>query len=807
MLRNYLKTAIRSLLRHRFFSAINVFGLSVAMSICMAIIMLVADQMSYDRYNTKSNRIFQVTTVGVDYHKDGQGQPNAASTMRLKQELLDNYTGVEKIVRIKRGFGNSWLEFENQNVNVPLAGFFADPEVFELFEYEFQYGDPSTALKEPYTVVLTRKAANKLFKEENPVGQTIKVGDLGTYTVTGVLKDTDKKSHIVFESLASMASVKSILNEKEYREEMDNWTNFWNGWTYILLEEGKSTKDIQSHLDKIFQQHIATIINPGVFKMKFDLQSLLEITPGPMMNNSIGPILPWLFVYFLGGLALVILLTSCFNFTNLSIARSLTRAREIGVRKVTGAMRWQIFAQFLIESLLVALVALILALGLTFLIKPMMLDLSFARIFRWDLQANYIVYGIFFTFAVVVGILAGLFPAVVLSGFQPVTVLKNLNNLKLFSKMGLRKVLLVSQFTLSLFFILTLIVIYNQLTLFVSQDHGFNMHNNILVRLNNTSHQELKTELSKYNNITSVSAASHVPAAGTSHGSGFKRKLDDPDWTEVGYFQVDENYLENMKVKLLAGSFFKEANGQSNKNFIVINQRAVRALHFNSEVDAINQEIILQHDSSRVTIIGVVKDYNHRDLFQAIGPMALMYDPERFSLLQVAYAGTYDNAVKTIEKAWSAVNPGLKADYKEVESEINQFYELFFGDVVKVIGFISVLAILISCLGLLGMATYATETRIKEISIRKVLGSSGTALVMLLSKGFLAMIAIAIALGVPAAYFANSLWLDRIAYHTTLDYTAISIGVLILILFAVLTVGSQTIRATFVNPVKNLKSE
>jgi putative ABC transport system permease protein len=806
MLRNYLKTALRNLVRHRFFSAINIFGLAVAMSICMGIIMLVADQMSYDRYNTKSDRIFQVTTVGTG-NQDGDGQLNSASTMRLKQELLEQYTGVEKIVRIKRGFGNGWLEFENQNVNVPLAGFFADPEIFEFFEYEFQYGDPATALKDPYTVVLTRKAANKHFKEENPLGQTIKVGELGTFTVTGVLKETEKKSHIVFEGLASMASVKSILKEADYRGEMDNWTNFWNGWTYVLLEEGKSSDDIQRHLDKIYQQHIGSITRPDVHKMKFGLLPLLDITPGAMLNNSIGPILPWLFVYFLGGLALVILLTSCFNFTNLSIARSLTRAREIGVRKVTGAMRWQILTQFLTESVLIAFIALIIALGLMYIIKPMILQLSFARIFRWDLQANYMVYGIFGVFAVTVGILAGLFPAVVLSGFQPVKVLKNLHNMKLFSRMALRKVLLVSQFTLSLFFILTLIVIYNQLTLFVNQDHGFNMRNNILVRLNNTSQQALKTELSKYNNITSVSAASHVPAAGTSYGRGFKRKMDEPDWTSLGFFLVDENYLENMNVKLLAGSSFNEANGESNKNFVIINQQAVKKFQFKSELDAINQEVIFQPDSSRKIIIGVVKDYNHRDLFQAIGPLALMYDPAEFNVVQVAYAGTYENAVKTIEKAWSVVNPGLKIDYKEVESEINQFYEIFFGDIVKVLGFIAILAILISCLGLLGMATYTTETRIKEISIRKILGSSGTALVLLLSKGFLTMVGLAVALGVPAAYFVNNIWLNLIAYRTSLDLSGISIGVCILILFGLLTIGSQTIRATFVKPVENLKGE
>ena len=807
MFKNYLTTAYRSLVRHRFFSAINIIGLAVAMSICMGIIMMVADQMSYDRFNSKADRIFRINTIEAENKGDFETE-NATSTLRLRQELEEKYTGFEKVVRIKRGFGNNWLELDGQDVNIPLTGFFADPEVFELFEYEFQYGDRATALKEPFSVVLTRKAANKLFKEENPVGQAVKMGKTRVYTVTGVLKETNHKTHIVFEGLASMSSVRGLYDkESDFQSEMENWTNFWNGWTYILLEKGKSTADIQQHLDKIYEEHIGSITNPGVFKMKFLLQSMLDITPGPLLNNSIGPLLPWIFVYFLGGLALIILLTSCFNFTNLSIARSLTRAREIGVRKVTGAARWQIFTQFLSESIVVALIALVIALGLMFIVKPMILQLNFARIFRWDLQANYIVYSIFIVFAMVVGILAGLFPAVVLSGFEPVKVLKGLTSMKLFSRMGLRRVLLVSQFTLSLFFILTVIVMYNQLTLFVNKDHGFNMKNNILVRLNNTSHQALKIELSKYNNITSISAASHVPAAGTSYGNGFKRKLEDPEWTNVGYFHVDENYLENMNIPLLAGRFFKEENGESNKNFIVINHQAVEKFHFESDLDAVNQEIIFEHDSSRRTIIGVVKDYNHNDLVQAIKPMGLMYTPESFNLVQVAYAGSYENATKTIEKAWAAVNPGIKIDYKEVESEINQFYEIVFGDIVKVLGFISFLAILISCLGLLGMATYTTETRIKEISIRKVLGSSSAALVLLLSRGFLTMLGLAIVIGVPAAYFINGLWLNLIAYRTTLDLAAISIGVVILILFGVLTIGSQTIRATFVKPVDNLKSE
>ena len=373
--------------------------------------------------------------------------------------------------------------------------------------------------------------------------------------------------------------------------------------------------------------------------------------------------------------------------------------------------------------------------------------------------------------------------------------------------MTLRKVLLVSQFTLSLFFILTLLVIYNQLTLFVHQDHGFNMRSNILVRLNNTSYQALKTELSRYNNITSVSAASHIPAAGTTHGMGLKKNLEDPEWTNLNYFLVDENYLDNMDVDILVGSFFVDKNGESNKNFIVINQQAVQKFHFDSDLDALNQEVIVQHDSSRRTIIGVVKDYNHNDLFQAIKPMALMYDPEQFNLLQVAYAGTYDNAVKTIEKAWATVNPGLRIDYKEVESEINQYYEIFFGDLVRVLGFISILAIVISCLGLLGMATYTTETRIKEISIRKVLGSSNGALIMLLSKGFFKLLMIAVLIGIPASWFLNNMWLELMAYRIDVSAAMIGLGVLIMLVLGGLTIGSQTLRAAFANPVDNLKNE
>ena len=806
---NYLKTAFRSLLRHRFFSAINIFGLAVAMCICMTMIMLVADQVSYDRYNTNADRIFRVTTKDMDENgKVVVENPwSAASSMPIAPELLTNHAGIKDAVRLRRDFGNGWLSFEGQDINIPLAGFFADANTLEFFQYELQYGDSKTALRDPFTVVLTRAAADKLFKEENPLGQTLKVGEMGVYTVTGVLKDTGKKSHIVFEGLASMSSVKSLEESGKLGKISDNWTAYWQGWTYVMLEEGTSRQDLQRELDQIFQQHIGSNTKPGIYKMVFGTQPLLSITPGDINNNSIGPQLPWPFIYFLGGLALVILLTSCFNFTNLSIARSLTRAREIGVRKVNGAARSQIFMQFISESIVVAFVALILAVLMLSFMKPMLLQLNFAQAFRWDLHADLFVYGIFIVFTLVVGVMAGFFPAVVLSGFQPIAVLKNLTNVKLFSRMGMRKALTVSQFTLSLFFIVTVIVIYQQLNLFTHQDHGFNLTNNVMVKLNGTSYQTLKNELQKYNNITTVSAASHVPAAGTTYGCGLKRKPDDPTMVNADYFFVDEDYSKNMDLKLLAGEFFPSEQGESNMNFVVINEAALKALKFENARDAIGEPIIFMNDSSSKVVKAVVADYNHRNLISAIGPVALLYSSKDLSVLQVAYTGDYNKAAQSIEKAWTTINPGLKADYMEVKSEINKYYELIFGDLGKVIGFISFLAIMISCLGLLGMATYATETRIKEISIRKVLGIGSAALVLLLSKGFLKMLAVSIAIGLPLAFFFNNFWLELFAYHTTIGVGAISISVLILMLFGIITVGSQTIRATFVKPVDNLKSE
>ena len=807
MFRNYILVAIRNLTKNRFFSAINIFGLAISMSVCLGIIMLVADQLQYDRYNTHRSRIYRVNTKYLNADGTPAGNDYATSPLPLATSLTEDFTGVEKAVRIKRGFGNGWIEFE-QDLSIPLGGFFVDPEMLDIFQLELEYGNPKTALVEPFSVVLTRKAADKLFSQHNPVGEVIKVGKLGEYKVTGVLRDTHHKSHIVFEALASFSTVRSLEANKTFSTDDTDWGNFTGGWVYVLLNEGINSAQLQPHLNSVAKKHRPNQRLANDEKIyKFFLQNLSEITPGPFISNPIGPFMPKVFVYFFGGLALIVMLTSCFNFTNLSIARSLSRAKEIGVRKVNGANRWQIFTQFLAESIVLSLIALSFALILLVAVKPFLLNLKFAQVLKWDLEGNVGVYGVFFVFSIVVGIMAGFFPAVVLSRFEPIRVLKKFGSMKLFSKLTLRKSLLVFQFTLSLVFIISVLVLHNQLSLFIQADHGFDMSQKLSIRLNNTSYSLLQQELSKYPNIVNSSASSHVPAAGMTLGEGFKRSIADPEFTNLDYFNVDAYYLTNMRVPLVAGRDFDPAAGESNRNFVIINEQAVQKLSLKTPHDAIGETIYSSDDSARYQIIGVVKDYNHHILLEKISPLALKFNPDGFSILQVKYSGSADNAARSVNEAWAKVNPNQKIDFKDFEDEVRGFYKTVFSDFVSIVGVISFMAIVISCLGLLGMATYTIETRMKEISIRKVLGSTNGSLIYLLSKGFLVLLAIAVVVAVPVSYFVNTMWLEYIAYRTEFSFGVVGVGISILLFLGIATIGSQTLKAAFANPVNSLKNE
>lgn len=800
MLKNYFIIGIRNILRYKVFSAINIFGLAISMSICLMLIMIVADQMSYDRFNSKHDRIYRINTERDD--TNDLINLFATAPLPLASVIAEEYTHVEKAVRLRRGFGNSWIGI-NEDINVPLGGFFADPGVLDLFEYKLAYGDPETALTEPNSVVLTQKAVDKLFKIKNPVGEIITVGDLGDYKITGVIEDNGDKSHVVFEALASMSSVRKLEADSTLTTSIDSWRTSTLGWVYLQLKEGALVNEVEQDLAKINKAQYDDIPE---MSYRFELQNLTDINPGPLLGNQIGPGMPIIFVYFLGGLALIIMLSSCFNYTNLSIARAMTRGKEVGIRKVSGAVRSEVFLQFVIEAVIISLLSLVLSFILLQFLKPAFQSLNFTSLLQWDLKLDIGVYVLAILFSVFIGLLAGALPAMVMSRFKPIQVLKDFQGIKLFSKVGLRKTLIVSQFVLSLVFILSAILIHNQLEMMVKADYGFDSENTVMVYLNDVDRETLTTELEKYPDLVSIAPTSHLPAAGTSYGMNIFKNLED-EAIETNYYAANHAYIENMGLTLLAGKNFPDNISGEDEKYLIINEKAVKAFHLANAFDAIGKTLYTE-DSTEVQVIGVVKDFNHQMMMSEIGPLVLRHLPSEFNLLQVKTTGTDQaQSITHIEEAWAKVEPVKKIDHRLMSHEIKQFYDLLFGDLKAIVVLISFLAISIACLGLLGMATFTAQTRLKEISIRKILGASNTMVVFLLSKGFIKLLIIAIVMAIPLAYLVNSLWLEAIAYRVSFNAGVVSLGVFILVILGIATIGSQAIKASFTKPVDNLRNE
>ena len=792
---NHLKTGLRAIKKQKLFSAINIFGLSFSLSVCMVIIMLLADQFSYDRFNSNHDDLYQVNIARFD---EPILKGMATTPVPLGPKLMTGHPQVINYARFIRGFGNNWIKIM-QDVNIPVAGFFADPQVLELFEYDLAHGNPHLALQEPYSVVLTHETALKLFDKTDVLGETIKVGELGTYEITGVMKPIPGKTHIKFDALASMASYEALTKLDVVDDLMDNWDNRWNSWNYIQLASGATPEAVESYLAEISAEQYEGQENdvPSFF-----LQKITDINPGPMMGNAIGPGIPMLFVYFLSGMALVIILSACFNYTNLSLARSLNRAREVGVRKVFGASRWQIIMQFLAESVLISLLAFAFSLVILTFIKPIFLELNFSQLLDWNLSQSLEVYLLCFVFSAGVGLVAGIVPSIFHSSVRAMEALKSLAGVKVFSRMGMRNFLIVSQFGLSLFLVITVKLVYNQMNFMIRTDYGFDSEHIVVVRLNGADPALIQNEMAQYPNLINSSLANFVPASGTSSTTDVKYQEEEYNFNQMS---VDHAYVANMGLDLIAGKSFEQGN-EAHK--LILNEAAVRALPFEYPGDAIGKLIKIGNDSTHSEIVGVVADYHHETMFSDIKPLMLHHDPERLGVLQVRVNATnFSAALLDIERSWAAVYPELQIDYKVMNEEIAFFAELIFGDLTKIVTFISVLALIIAALGLMGMVVYAMQVRMKEVSIRKVLGSTNGQLMYVLSSKFLKLLLIAIVVSLPLTWFINNLWLENIAYHVDMDFGVVAFGITIIIFLGALIVGSQTWKTANRNPSEVLRYE
>ena len=815
MFQSYFKIGWRNILKYKAFSFINVFGLALAMSVCMLIMLMLNDQKSYDQFHEKKDVTYRILSK-----IKRSAKPNASSPFPLASAMKENYPIVEESTHLVPGVGGEAI-YRQQSTE--LRGFFADASFFNVFNFQLERGNSNKALVSPNSMVITKKVADVLFNDEDPVGKTVEFSDRGlriikfdfgtetgsspvswgTFTVTGVLDLERYKSHLKFDVLISTASFSVLVSEGKIADYTDDWQNYSRCYTYVALKPGSSEQDLTASLNEVVENKYKSFEDLEGFRLI--PQKLTHITPGIFVGNPTSLQLPIEAYYFLGCLAFVIMISACVNYTNLCIARALTRSKEIGIRKVSGAKKKNLVFQFLSESVMNALIALAMAGALLLLIKPAFMKLWVNQYLSFDLRGNIIVYVIFLGFAILIGLIAGAFPAFHLSKYSPVHVLKNLRS-EGSSKLGIRKMFSASQFIISLFFIITSLLIAKQFNHFLGFEYGFSSKNIVNIPIQGNSYELLANELNSVEGVSFVSACEFIPAMAMTNGTGVKKSGSEDEYTSFEHLRVDENFVENLELKIVAGRNLP-ANGDD--RFILVNETAAKALGFEFASEIVGQILEVAVYDQPVVVVGVFKDFRFQTpvMEEKVGPLLFRNQPEYFSYLNLKVTSSDLNGILAkLEEKWKNIDPVHPFKYHFFDDQLVKVNQ-WLGDLVSIIGFIAFLAIIIACLGLLGMAIYTTERRTKEIGIRKVLGAAELSLVFLLSKQFLTILLISVLISAPLSYFINDLWLQTFPNRVEFGFSTVVVGCLILLALGLLTIGSQTLRAAKKNPVDSIRIE
>ena len=795
MLKNHLTIALRTFWKHKSFSATNVAGLALSMSVCLLIILFVREQKNYDLFHENAVRTFRVVADAVD--PDSNIVPVGATPAPLAAVLESEFPGVDKTVRLRQLKAMATAAGKT----LGITGLYADPSFFDVFSFPLERGRTYTALEHPNTVVLTAATAERFFGDREAVGERMVFEDGTALTVTGVFAADLGSSHLKFDAVASMRTLRSW---SPGRAMLDDWRNYYSYYTYVVLQDARQASALESGFSRIIERYYP----PEQRRLySFELQPLTAINLGSIRNNEIGFILPALVAYILAGLAAVVMLAAVFNYVGLVVARSLTRAREIGIRKASGARRHQIVRQFLAESVLTALVAAVGAFGLLSWIAARFNELWFVQMSGTEITLDFgdpSLYLILIGFAVAVGLLAGLYPAIYLSRYQPVRVLKGLLDEKGMAGMRIRKVLIVSQFALSVVLVVSMAALYKQLQFMTHADYGFADEDIVNVALQDVDYEVLRSELVRNPSIVDVSATSKLPASGSV--SGVWLKTGQTAEAVRGYeYAVDEHFIRNLGLELVAGRDIGEAWPSG---AVVINQTAVADLGFETPAAALDGMITL-NDTIDVRVAAVVEDYQFDMLDSPIRPLILFHQPEQFRYANVRIRpGGESDALAHVEATWTRLAPDRPLEHEFFRSQLeNSLINIVFRDFLRVIGLIALLAVVIACLGTLGMAAYSVERRRREVGVRKVLGAAAGDVVLLLSKDFLKLVGIGLFIATPVAWFVNRLWLQEFANRTDFGPAVLMVSIGALVVVALVTIGSQTLRAALTDPVTTLRQE
>jgi putative ABC transport system permease protein len=810
MIKNYLKIAWRNLNKNKGYSIINIGGLAIGIAACLLILQYVTFELGYEDFHTKKDRIYRVKQ---DRYDNGKLSTEwAAGAFAVGNNLAEAIPEIEDYVKVVET-GDLIVKVKDEVLKIENV-FFAGSSFFSIFSYPLIDGDINTVLMEPYTAAISETTALKVFGTRDAVGKSVLISGGHTYKITGVYKDMPSNTQLKPNFLASYASFVEQVKANSQGDEIQDPETWWTSdgcLTYFLLQEGADPKEVEAKFPPIVDQGIGEFMRRLNASVTYSLQKLTDIhlysnyimEPAPNGDGKT--------VYLLIGIAFFILLIAWINYINLATARAVGRAREVGVRKVVGSGRKQLMVQFFIESAIFNGLALILALLVVMAVIPAFNQISGQHLSYSLFGESGFWFGLIGLFAFGV-FLSGLYPAFVLSSFKPVEVLKG----KLVStKQGtlFRKSLVVFQFAASLFLLIGSLVVYQQIQYMRNQPLGMDMDQTLVLRPPIVSDstfvrkkEAFKQALLQYPNIKNVAVSSLVPGEGEGNNAGGIRLVeqDESQQKQYRFLRVDYDFIPLYNIKMIAGRAFSKDFG-ADRQAVIFNRTGITQLGFDKPEEAIGKQIEFWGD--QCTIVGVAENFHQESLREAYDPLILRLDPNLNGYFSLK-SGT-DQLGRTMHQVrteWDKFFPGNTYEYFFLDDNFDEQYraDRQFG---TVFGIFTLLAILIACLGMFGLASYMTLQRTKEIGVRKVLGASVTEILKLLYEEFVVLLSLAFVLAIPFSWFIANNWLQGYAFRIGMHWTYFVLPFLLIVIIALITVSFQTIKAALVNPVKSLRTE
>jgi len=792
MIKNYFKIALRNLYRHKGFTILNISGLAIGMTAGFLVLLYVAFELSYDNMHSKTDSIYRVVAnIDTPSEKIEAGIAAWAVGPNIEKEFPE-------ILKSTRILNEDFTIVKDGTKFVEDHVIAVDSAFFEIFDFELIKGDKSQVLKRPNSLVISETIATKYFDFVDPIGQNMVIeGFDNPAIVTGVMKDISENSHIQADIIVSMITYTAPPSNRD-----EQWSNY-DPSIYILTANGTNPKNLETKFPNFLEERTGDEMRESKMFVTLFLEPFKDVYLKSDRGSSISGSINNVYVFSIIGI--FILLIASINFINLATARSVERAKEVGIRKVIGADKNQLAFQFIGESIIICTIAFFVAVGLTALGLPYFNDLAGKTIstgvFAEPINVLYL-----FLLALVIGAIAGIYPAIVLSSFKPISVLKG--GFSTGTKgILLRKSLVVVQFTISIALIIGTIVIYNQMRFMQNQDLGFNKEHTIVIPTEIGNNQEaLKTSFSQIPGVKGTSLTSSVPGSGNSAAySEIENQQGDLQIANLDLYFVNEDYIQQLGMDIIAGRGFSRNFVSDSSQAMIINEKAVSLLGYSNAQDAIGAKY--QQWGSNGEVIGVVKDFNFKSLQDEISPLTMRLDPTETNIITIKIdAANTAQTIASIESAWQSMMPGDPLEYYFLDDLFNNQYrseEQFEGLFMS----FALLAIFISCLGLLGLAAYSTIQRKREIGIRKIVGASVSSIVNLLSKEFIKLVGIAFVISAPIAWYLMHGWLENFAYKIDIKWWMFVVAGLGSMVIALVTVGFQAIKAATSNPVESLRTE